>query len=158
MRPSFGAPPVNAFQMQQLHQGQPAPPTPQVYSNQQSNAPFGNGPDTKQNGRGSPYQQSNFNTGSYGGAQQQGPPFAQPLQPVVPQPISDQHQAATGVAPVSVINLTQDAKPEDKKADAPPEKKMKKEKEKDRGTKMIYVDNDVSPEEKLASISRYASP
>ena len=158
MRPSFGAPAVNAFQMQQLHQGQPAPPTPQLYSNQQSNAPYGNGPDPKQNGRGSPYQQSTYNNGSFGGAPQQAPPFAQSLPPFVPQSMPDQSQVAPGIAPVSVTTLVQDAKSEDKKADAPTDKKSKKEKEKDRATRMIYVDKDVSPEEKLASISRYASP
>ena len=161
MRPAFGAPSVNAFQMQQLHQGQPAPPTPQIYSNQQSNVPFGNGPDTQHNGRGSPYQQLNYNGGPFGGAQQQAPlSFMQPPQPFIPQPIPDPHLAASAIIPaaVSVTTLTQDAKSEDKKADAPAEKKSKKDKEKDRGTRMIYVDNEISPEEKLASISRYASP
>ena len=155
MRPSFGAPPVNAFQMQQLHQGQPAPPTPQVYSNQQSNTPFGNGPDSLQNGRGSPYRQPNYNNGAFTGIQQQ-VPFAQPLQQPTQQPTVDHYQVPPGTAPVSAITPAQDAKSEEKKSDVPTEKKSKKDKEKDRGTKMVYVDNNVSPEEKMSSFSRYA--
>jgi hypothetical protein len=35
-------------------------------------------------------------------------------------------------------------------------KKLKKEKDKDKNTKMIYSDNEVSPEEKMARLPRYA--
>ena len=71
--------------------------------------------------------------------------------------MADQYHAPPGIAPVSATSLTQDAKSEDKKADAPPEKKSKKDKEKDRATKMVYMDNETSPEERMASFSRYAS-
>ena len=36
------------------------------------------------------------------------------------------------------------------------EKKSKKEKEKDKDTRMVYSDNETSPEEKMAKLSRYA--
>ena len=39
---------------------------------------------------------------------------------------------------------------------APSEKKSKKEKDKDRDAKLIYSDNDTSPEEKMARLPRYA--
>lgn len=40
--------------------------------------------------------------------------------------------------------------------DAVTEKKAKKDKEKDKNTKLVYSDNEVSPEEKMAKLSRYA--
>ncbi len=36
------------------------------------------------------------------------------------------------------------------------EKKPRKEKEKDKATKLVYSDNEVSPEEKMANMPRYA--
>ena len=36
------------------------------------------------------------------------------------------------------------------------DKKLKKNKDKDKEVKMVYSDNDVSPEEKMASLPRYA--
>jgi hypothetical protein len=43
-----------------------------------------------------------------------------------------------------------------KTAEQPAEKKIKKEKEKDKATKLVYSDNEVSPEEKMARLPRYA--
>jgi hypothetical protein len=43
-----------------------------------------------------------------------------------------------------------------KTAEQPGEKKIKKEKEKDKATKLVYSDNEVSPEEKMARLPRYA--
>lgn len=40
--------------------------------------------------------------------------------------------------------------------DGPEEKKGKKEREKDKNTKLVYSDNEVSPEEKMAKLPRYA--
>lgn len=36
------------------------------------------------------------------------------------------------------------------------EKKIKKEKDKDKATKLVYSDNEISPEEKMAKLPRYA--
>ncbi len=41
-------------------------------------------------------------------------------------------------------------------AEATTGKKSKKEKDKDKATKLIYSDNEVSPEEKMAKLPRYA--
>lgn len=41
-------------------------------------------------------------------------------------------------------------------AEAGEEKTSKKEKEKNKATKLVYSDNDVSPEEKMARMPRYA--
>jgi len=41
-------------------------------------------------------------------------------------------------------------------ADAAAEKKSKKEREKDKNMRLIYSDNEVSPEEKMAKLPRYA--
>ncbi|RMJ20965.1 C2H2 finger domain protein [Aspergillus sp. HF37] len=109
-RPSFGAPPVNAFQMQQLHMGHPAP---------QGQAGAANG--------------------------EKGP---------------DQE---AGAIPASVDDLVSGAaKQADEAAGAAPptaaaaaeEKPAKKEKAKQ--TRLIYSDNEVSPEEKMARLPRYA--
>lgn len=48
-----------------------------------------------------------------------------------------------------------DVKPEQTKAEAGPEEK-KARKEKDKSTKLVYSDNETSPEEKMAKLSRYA--
>ena len=50
---------------------------------------------------------------------------------------------------------TAEAKPEQPKPKAAPEEKKPK-KEKDKGMKLIYSDNEVSPEEKMARLPRYA--
>lgn len=55
----------------------------------------------------------------------------------------------------SFDNATPVAVKESQKSDAPQaEKKVKKEK--DKNVKLVYSDNDVSPEEKMARLSRYA--
>lgn len=43
-----------------------------------------------------------------------------------------------------------------KTADTAGGKKAKKEKEKERAMKMVYTDNEISPEEKMAKLPRYA--
>ena len=43
-----------------------------------------------------------------------------------------------------------------KAEEQPGEKKAKKEKEKEKAVKMVYSDNEVSPEEKMAKLPRYA--
>lgn len=115
-RPAFGAPPVNAFQMQQIHQGQiPGP----------SGMPFNEGLHRPEHSNGVHI-----------------PPQAPPTQPPSHVPAA---------APATAIVQT---KEEIKSTDAPSDKKSKKEKEKD--NKLIYSDNEVSPEEKMAKLPRYA--
>ncbi|KAL8690849.1 MAG: hypothetical protein Q9218_003798 [Villophora microphyllina] len=127
-RPSFGAPPVNAFQMQQMHQGQmPGPPNP-------PESPFNN---------------------SRGAAAAPGRSFNPP-----PEPMSENATSlddlVSGAArdadkAAGALQVTKvDAKPEG----ATEDKKGKKDK--DKNTKMMYSDNEVSPEEKMAHLPRYA--
>ena len=107
-RPSFGAPPVNSFQMQQMHQGQiPGPPATSF--NQQHPPPQSGGPAPG-------YDHSHGK-----------PPPATTSTPAVVGP-------ETG-----------------KSSEAAPEKKPKKD-----NIKLVYSDNETSPEEKMAKLSRYA--
>ncbi|KAL9593546.1 MAG: hypothetical protein Q9219_007503 [cf. Caloplaca sp. 3 TL-2023] len=127
-RPSFGAPPVNAFQMQQMHQGQlPGPPNP-------PDSPFNNS-----RGAGGPLNQPQFPVpGSMSDN-------ATSLDELVSGAARDAEKAASAAA---------DAKPA-VKSDGPSDEKKGK-KEKDKNMKLVYSDNEVSPEEKMAQLPRYA--
>ena len=129
-RPSFGAPPVNAFQMQQMHQGQlQGPPTTNFNNEQpQSKGVF----DSIQNGLPGQAPPS----GVISQSQDKSSTLAAP------------HENAAG----SSTTLAAEAKVEVKSEDAPGEKKSKK----DRETRMVYTDNETSPEEKMARLPRYA--
>ena len=135
-RPALGAPPVNAFQMQQLHQGQlPVPPHPMMHSNQQSNPPTL--PDATQKEHG----QNVVNTS-------QELPKEVPL-PAIPAPTTAEAKAPSAEPPAPEPKV-------ETKTEEATDKKGKKEKEKDKGTKMVYSDNQISPEEKMAKLPRYA--
>ena len=113
-RPSFGAPPVSTYQMQQMHQGQvPGPPT-MAFKEQQ--------PD-HQNGT-----QAHF------------------------KPTNEAGQAPA--QPAFVSQQPNEPKAEGQPQDVAAEKKSKKDKDKD--VRLVYSDNDVSPEEKMAKLPRYA--
>ncbi|MCJ1395771.1 hypothetical protein MMC18_008657 [Xylographa bjoerkii] len=136
-RPSFAAPPVNAFQMQQMHQGQmPGTPTPSTNVQQNQANPRGNSPHFV-SGAGSSVSSLH-----------------------APHTTQDKSSTPTVAPDVSILddaskNLSLSENPTELKAGAPQtEKKSKKEKEKE--TKMIYSDNETSPEEKMAKMSRYA--
>ncbi|PGH17929.1 hypothetical protein AJ79_00828 [Helicocarpus griseus UAMH5409] len=116
-RPSFGAPQVNAFQMQQLHHGQPS-----------------YGMETTQSSR-SPSR--TLSTGE------------QPSTSI-DDLISGAAKQADEIAGKSPATAA--AKPEDGTAENP----AKKEKEKSKPTRMVYSDNEISPEEKMAQLPRYA--
>ncbi|KAL8735421.1 MAG: hypothetical protein Q9166_000967 [cf. Caloplaca sp. 2 TL-2023] len=125
-RPSFGAPPVNAFQMQQMHQGQiPGPPNP---------------------------PESAFNNSRGAG----GPSGKLHFPPPEPVPMSEN---ATSLDDL-VSGAARDAEkaaiavPDGKNGGAADDKKGKKEK--DKNAKLVYSDNEVSPEEKMAHLPRYA--
>lgn len=78
------------------------------------------------------------------------------------QPASEAQQTQTPTITASevdelIASVTGSAEA-DKQAPPEPtsEKKPKKEKEKDKATKLVYSDNEFSPEEKMAKMSRYA--
>ncbi|KAL8969412.1 MAG: hypothetical protein Q9197_004357 [Variospora fuerteventurae] len=127
-RPSFGAPPVNAFQMQQMHQGQlTGPPNP-------PDSPFNNS-----RGAGGPFPKPHFPSSMPASAN------ATSLDELVSDVARDAEKAASAAASSSAQVQAETA------AD---DKKGKKEKEKN--VKMVCSDNEVSPEEKMAQLPRYA--
>ncbi|MCJ1281108.1 hypothetical protein MMC26_000426 [Xylographa opegraphella] len=161
-RPSFGAPPVNAFQMQQMHQGQiPGPSNPSPITQQGQNVQHamlpqvvgGPGFDKSQNGSlsQSTSQASNVNGSAPSIAPLNAPETTQEkssnseVTPEVPIP--------ENCSNIATLTATQ---PEGKAGEPQLEKKSKKEKEKDKDTRMVYSDNETSPEEKMAKLSRYA--
>lgn len=142
-RPSFGAPPVNAFQMQQLHQGQiPGPSNPHdVPVNHQPgvSAPPGRPP------------------GSHSNGSFEGPSVGQ-----TPHQVSRSSEAQ-GVLSAGATSLddllsgaAKEADKADMKQDEPQEEKKTAKKEKEKSTRLVYSDNDTSPEEKMAQMPRYA--
>lgn len=112
-RPVVGAPPVNAYQMQQMHMGH-APPTP----------------------GGTPHGVSNGDRPAGTGAT--------PMS----SSIDDLISGAAKEADQAVANNAAPAK------EATEEKTSKKDKSKQ--AKLVYSDNETSPEEKMAKLSRYA--
>lgn len=149
-RPSFGAPPVNAFQMQQLHQGQ----LPAV--SKSPDAPYHHQSGASQHfGRtlGNP---SDGNTGAPGVP----PASAHPTSLVAPTDslsanATSLEELLSGAAQeADRAEATISGKADAKAEDLQEEKKGKKEK--DKNTKLVYSDNDISPEEKMAQLPRYA--
>lgn len=143
-RPAFGAPPVNAFQFQQMHQGQI--PAPQTHNAVPQYRPHDAPPNT---------------------VAQTSPPANVPGQPTVDesqQPSSlddliataskqaDTNAAATVTAPTA----TPPRAPPPTKEEAGEDKAAKKDKEKPKSTRLVYSDNETSPEEKMAVMARYA--
>ncbi|KAL1985630.1 hypothetical protein VTN96DRAFT_7610 [Rasamsonia emersonii] len=120
-RPTFGAPQVNAQQMQQMHQGQvPATTAGTAPSAHEQNAPTAGAPATSE-------------------------AAAAPISSSVDDLISGAAKAADDAA----------AQASAQKAEAAEEKKAKKEKDKAK-TRLVYSDNEISPEEKMARLPRYA--
>ncbi|KAI9861457.1 MAG: hypothetical protein M1813_005354 [Trichoglossum hirsutum] len=161
-RPAFGAPPVNAFQMRELHQtpnhaaqpgyGSSSGATPIVYSGQGSpNSHPQGGWGQTQNGNGSwpnsgaqsPAAPAVINaTNAQGNGSVESPVPLSANASSVDELISGAARAADNAKA--------------KTADQPGEKKIKKEKDRDKATKLVYSDNEVSPEEKMARLPRYA--
>lgn len=148
-RPSFGAPPVNAFQMQQLHQGQiPGPTNPHdATSNHQMGglSQYGRPPGSPPTGN---------PEGTYVGSTiRQSSALAE-------------YQGTVSNSATSLDDLLSGAAKEADKADTmatikadvkqEPQEEKKAKKEKDKGTRLVYSDNDISPEEKMAQMPRYA--
>ncbi|KAI4085996.1 MAG: hypothetical protein LQ344_007945 [Seirophora lacunosa] len=127
-RPSFGAPPVNAFQMQQMHQGQlTGPPNP-------PDSPFNNS-----RGAGGPFTKPHFPSSIPASAN------ATSLDELVSDAARDAEKAANAAASSKAAVQAE-----------PPAEDKKGKKEKDKNVKMVYSDNEVSPEEKMAQLARYA--
>lgn len=149
-RPSFGAPPVNAFQMQQMHQGQiPGSTNPHdAFAANQPGAPsqYGRPPGSPPSGitGGSVSAIDSRQLHSLAGGQESLSANATSLDDLLSGAAKAADKADTAAA----------SKAEPRTDEAHEERKGKKEKEK--STKLIYSDNDVSPEEKMAQMPRYA--
>ncbi len=142
-RPSFGAPSVNAFQMQQMHQGQiPVPP------NNNSSLSTHNA----QQPQSSWIPSQNGNNGE----------SSRIVAKVVTSGVSAKDATNEASATATSINdglsgAAKDAEKIESKAEVQSgEKKTKKDKEKDKPVKLIYSDDVMSPEEKMAKMPRYA--
>jgi hypothetical protein len=122
-RPAFGAPQVNAHQMQQMHQGQAAPAVQPA-----SSSPYG---------QHAPSGDIATPIPGHAGA---------PISSSVDDLISGAARAADDAA--AQASSTARLEPAE-------EKKSKKEKEKAK-TRLVYSDNQTSPEEKMANLPRYA--
>ncbi|KAI9781281.1 MAG: hypothetical protein M1839_006074 [Geoglossum umbratile] len=161
-RPAFGAPPVNAFQMRELHQTPNHVPQPGYGSS----AGAGNAGFTRQ---GSPnsHLQSGWGPAQNGNGSWPDSGAQSPAASAVVNATNVQGNASVeSPVPLSANASSVDelisgaARAADnakaKTAEQPGEKKIKKEKEKDKATKLVYSDNEVSPEEKMARLPRYA--
>jgi len=142
-RPSFGAPSVNAFQMQQMHQGQiPVPPntipslgTHKAQQQQASWSPSQNG----SNGNSSSNVANVVTSGVYA------------------KEATNEASATASSIDVEMSGVAKDAEKTESKAEVQlGEKKTKKDKGKDKPVKLMYSDNEMSPEEKMAKLPRYA--
>ncbi|KAK6379502.1 hypothetical protein LTS17_006420 [Exophiala oligosperma] len=153
-RPAFGAPPVSASQFHQMHQGQiPLPQAPHVvpqYPPQQPSvgvphpppqsqipAPF-NGDESLDDLIKGARDQADANGVSSSAAVSA---ITIPAPTAAPAP---EAPSATAAAPAK------EEAGEDKAA------KKEKEKEKPKSTRLVYSDNDTSPEEKMAMLAKYA--
>ncbi len=140
-RPSFGAPPVNAFQMQQMHQGQIHGPPNSTPSIGAQNLPA-------QQAGWMPAQNGNNEYVTRNATDVAAPP------PPANVTLNETSITATSLDDL-VAGAAKDANKTDNKAEAPAaEKKAKKDK--DKPVKLVYSDNEMSPEEKMAKMPRYA--
>lgn len=141
---------MNAFQMQQMHQGQlPAPSTSldtpynhQLGASQQLGRALGNPPNGKPAG----------SVGTTYVAQPNG--SLDSINPMTANATSLDDLLLGAAKEVDQAQATASSMLGAKTDDPPEEKKGKKEK--DKNTKLVYSDNDVSPEEKMAQLPRYA--
>lgn len=135
--------------MQQMHQGQlPGPPNPASFSNQKGASQHpSNGFNNTQH---APNGQTHHEFGGQGiktplnDRQGQVSANATSLDDLLSVAAKDADEAGIAAEP----------KANAKAESAQPEKKSKKDKEK--ATKLVYSDNETSPEEKMAQLPRYA--
>lgn len=153
-RPAVGAPPVNAFQFQQMHQGQIPPPQNHVsqplYSGPpgvQSVSAVVSSPESRQE---IPNAASIDDLISSASKQADANATTTVESKTIPQPPA----AATVPSPSASQDPTKKAVAEEKAAKK--DKDKEKEKEKPKQTRLVYSDNDISPEEKMALLPKYA--
>ncbi|KAI9838854.1 MAG: hypothetical protein M1819_004061 [Sarea resinae] len=132
-RPSFGVPQVNAFQFQQMHQGQVSGPP---------NSAAHPAPHTGHEGAAMPHGQN----GQVGHSPASTAPNLVSNSPQQP------NENAPPVAEYAANAVNEAGNAESKAAAPAVDKKAKK----DKSTKLMYSDNEISPEEKMAKLSRYA--
>jgi hypothetical protein len=77
-----------------------------------------------------------------------GAPQGLPQRPVFGQPPAAQYGALPGPIDDLIASVSS--------APAPDQEKKPAKKEKDKNSRLVYSDNDISPEEKMAALSRYA--
>jgi hypothetical protein len=159
-RPSFGAPPLPSYQMQQLHQGQPT-----SFQGQQ-NGWQGNGwkgqdqkPAMSSAYPPNPQGHGEFTTNASSvddlvtGAAREADDIDEIIR-MAEAGIKPPKKADVTPVPAAVLEpeATVTPAPEALSKPEPIEKKSKK----DKSMKMIYSDNEISPEEKMALMPRYA--
>ncbi|KAK5048968.1 hypothetical protein LTR84_005390 [Exophiala bonariae] len=137
-RPAFGAPAVNAFQFQQMHQGQIPAPT------SHNSVPQ--------------YRPQDANANAVAQVAPQGQPQNPSIDEANASSIDDLISSASKQADVTTATKSappvQSATPLPTKDETTEEKGVKKEKPK--STRLVYSDNEISPEEKMALLPKYA--
>ncbi|KIW18362.1 hypothetical protein PV08_02650 [Exophiala spinifera] len=162
-RPAFGAPPVSASQFHQMHQGQiPLPQAPHVvpqYPPQQ--APGGVPHPPPQSQIPAPFNGDESLDDLIKGARDQAdakaasvPAAAVPAESATAttSSASEALQAPSTVPTAAAAAAT----PVKEEANEEKTAKKDKEKEKPKSTRLVYSDNDTSPEEKMAMLAKYA--
>lgn len=150
-RPSFGAPPVAPYQMQQMHQGAATSP----YPGQQQGSWGGNAWNGQENSAMSPAPQIPGYIGGY--------PTNPPANNAQGEDDIDAMiraiESGQKVAPKAPVTVQPSAETEVTPTPAPEVEKViaEKKSKKDKPIRMIYSDsNDLSPEERMAKMLRYA--
>ncbi|TVY84195.1 BUB3-interacting and GLEBS motif-containing protein [Lachnellula suecica] len=158
-RPSFGAPPVPSYQMQQMHQGPPGAPFQQGgwpsngwKGQDQKSAMSSAYPSHSQGYADYPTNASSVDDLVTGAARD--PDDIDEIIRMAEAGIKPPKKGEAAPAPVQAVEAaaTLTPAPETTEKSEPTEKKSKKEKP----VKMIYSDNDMSPEEKMSQMPRYA--
>ncbi|KAH6662570.1 hypothetical protein B0J14DRAFT_495838 [Halenospora varia] len=157
-RPSFGAPALPPHQMQQMHQGPPA-----SFQGQQGGWQGNGWKGQDQKSAMSPaYPPQSQGYGAYSanassvddlvsGAARE----ADDIDEIIRMAEAGIKPPKKGETPVAAPKVVAEATPTPAPETEKPEATEKKSK-KDKPTKMIYSDNDISPEEKIAQMPRYA--
>ncbi|KAH8813044.1 hypothetical protein F5884DRAFT_321464 [Xylogone sp. PMI_703] len=172
-RPSFGAPPVPQYQLQQMHQGSPThypgqgPPGPQQagwngngWNGQEKNSAMSSAYPSHTQGYNGDYS-TNASTVDelVSGAARQGDDIDEIIR-MAEAGIKPPKKIATPDTPTAAAaaNTEATATPEvaEKTDAADKTETSEKKSKKDKPTRMIYSDNEVSPEEKMAKLPRYA--
>lgn len=134
--------------MQQMHQGQlPGPPNPASFAQQ-------GGPQHPSNGFNNIQHTSNGPPHHDSGGQSTKSPVNVRQAQALADATSLDDLLSGAAKDADKASIAAEAKANTKAENAQPEKKNKKDKEK--ATKLVYSDNETSPEEKMAQLPRYA--